>query len=79
MILYASAPDLDQLSALEAQLKQEKEPTINFRIKPNILTFKIDSLTEQKSQEINPNIYWKISIQRINQIPAPHISQSYSP
>ena len=49
MLLHANAPDLDQLSALEAQLKQENEPTINFRIKPNILISKNDSLTEQKS------------------------------
>ena len=46
---------------------------------PNILTSKNNSLKKQKSQAINPNIYWKISIQRIYQIPAPHISQSYSP
>ena len=32
VLLYASAPDLDQLSALEAQLKQGKELTINTRI-----------------------------------------------
>ena len=34
MLLYTSAPDLDQLSALEAQLKQEKETNRKFQNQP---------------------------------------------
>ena len=52
MLLYANAPDLDQLSELEAQLKQEKKTKYKFQNQPKILTSKIDSLTKTRITRI---------------------------
>ena len=55
MLLYANAPDLDQLSALEVQLKQEKGMNNKFKNQPKILTSKIDSLTKIEITRNNSN------------------------
>ena len=55
MLLYANAPDLDQLSALEVQLKQEKGMNNKFKNQPKILTSKIDSLKKIEIIRNNSN------------------------
>ena len=55
MLLYAVAPDLDQLSVLEAQLNKKKNQLSTPKTTQHLIS-KSDFLKQNRNTEINPNI-----------------------